>query len=107
MHVKIVHEGQKDFICTQCNQSFGMKAGLKKHIETVHEKLKKYFCPTCQKGFGVKLCLISHVLANHHGLKYAKRKLKGTEYQAKLMYNLDLLEDEKYMSTLINSMKSI
>ena len=107
VHIKLVHEGQKDHICKECKKGFGLKASLKKHIETVHEKQRKYICPTCQKGFGTKLCVITHLLAIHHGLKYAKRKLKGTEYQAKLMNNLDLLVDEKYMSNLINSMKNI
>ena len=107
LHIKNVHEKIKDHICKQCNQGFHQKGALKRHIENVHEKRKNYFCPTCQKGYGTKLNVITHFLAIHHGLKYAKVKLKATDYQAKLMYDLDLLKDEKYMSNLIKDLKNI
>ena len=107
LHIKNVHERIKDHICKQCNQGFHQKGALKRHIENVHEKRKNYFCPTCQKGYGTKLNVITHFLAIHHGLKYAKVKLKATDYQAKLMYDLDLLKDEKYMSNLIKDLKNI
>ena len=37
-HIRIDHEGKKDFICSICTLAFGRKNGLEDHFKSVHEK---------------------------------------------------------------------
>nr|XP_043883715.1 zinc finger protein 260-like isoform X1 [Solea senegalensis]XP_043883716.1 zinc finger protein 260-like isoform X1 [Solea senegalensis] len=49
-HLKQVHESNKSFSCTQCDNMFVHIQKLKKH-EAAHEGLKLHQCPQCDKGF--------------------------------------------------------
>jgi len=38
VHMKVNHEGVREFICRICGKEFGIKSVLKNHLETVHTK---------------------------------------------------------------------
>ena len=66
-HVANVHEGKKDFKCTEtaCDKSFGNKAKMKVHVRTVHQNLKLYKCTICEKSYKEKVTLTRHVYEKH------------------------------------------
>ncbi|KAM3614754.1 uncharacterized protein V6R79_018797 [Siganus canaliculatus] len=52
-------EVQKSFTCTQCNSSFGNKAGLIGH-QCAHTTQALFKCETCNRGFWTKKLLRNH-----------------------------------------------
>ena len=41
-HVTAVHEGKREYQCTECATSFGKSSGLKIHVKGVHEKKREH-----------------------------------------------------------------
>ena len=83
MHIKDVHEGQKDykyniinpFKCGKCNQKFSKAEELKIHLKTEHEM---YNCNECGKTFGQLQMLNQHIKSVHNiGIKHHKNFLKS------------------------------
>ena len=51
-HVKIVHEGKKEFKCDLCSKFYTTKSHLKTHKLDVHgDDVRKYKCKFCHKQF--------------------------------------------------------
>ena len=78
MHIKDVHEGQKDykyniinpFKCGKCNQKFSTAEELKDHLKAEHEL---YNCNECGKSFGQLQMLNQHTKSVHDvGIKHNK-----------------------------------
>ena len=51
MHLKVFHEGCKDFGCEACRKTSRDMDDLKKHISSVHEARKDFECHACKKKF--------------------------------------------------------
>ena len=67
-HLEKAH-GIKQFHCTYCYQSFGMKGNLKKHIDEVHENIRPFECEICQGKFARKEKLREHIEGVHEKIK--------------------------------------
>merc|ERR1712150_411929 len=64
-HVRLVHNGIKDFTCAYCGKVFGLKQYLNNHIIRLHEKVKKHKCGVCGKSFGIKDDVKKHARKVH------------------------------------------
>ena len=67
-HLEKAH-GIKQFHCTYCSQSFGMRGNLKKHIDEVHENLRPFECDICHGKFARKEKLREHIEGVHEKIK--------------------------------------
>ena len=67
-HIKIIHENQRNHVCTKCGKSFGLKYDLTKHYETYHDETSKVqrTCQICGKIFSKERNLQMHILAIHN-----------------------------------------
>ena len=64
INVASVHDGIKDWKCSQCPLAFSERQNLRIHVSTVHEKLKPYQCDGCGKKFGRSSDLKHHACKN-------------------------------------------
>merc|ERR1712080_86769 len=65
-HVREVHEGRKDHICTYCAKSFKNKEALKRHSSIIHEGIKRFKCEICKNlAYGQSHELKKHYLNVH------------------------------------------
>ena len=51
IHIRTVHEGERNFPCHKCNKPFWHPWHRRRHIQSVHEKLKPIKCDICGKSF--------------------------------------------------------
>ena len=51
VHIATVHDGVKEFKCTECDKFFSRKEHLKTHFKGVHAGKKQFNCATCQDDF--------------------------------------------------------
>ena len=63
-HLRI-HNDERNFECTVCQQKFISSSNLKVHTRSVHTKEKMFYCDYCEKGFATKWQMKSHVKTNH------------------------------------------
>ena len=66
-HEKAQHDGERSFLCTQCDKMFVLLSDLKKH-ELVHSGVRPFECKVCKKTFVFKHKLKRHELT-HSGEK--------------------------------------
>jgi len=59
-HIKVIHEGIKDFKCKFCDKSFGSKNNLDLHEGAVHTGKLPYQCYYCNRSFSRKNLLNEH-----------------------------------------------
>ena len=64
-HVKVIHQGIKDFACPTCKKSFSSKSNLDIHIGSVHTGNLPYKCEFCSKSFARKNLLSAHRQTAH------------------------------------------
>jgi len=64
-HVKVIHQGIKDFACKSCKKSFSSKSNLDIHIGSVHTGNLPYKCEFCSKSFARKNLLSAHRQTAH------------------------------------------
>ena len=60
-----VKEHHKCEYSTFCNKIFSTKSNLRTHIKLVHEGVKNYICDICEKAFGLASDLRKHVERSH------------------------------------------
>ncbi|GAB0096620.1 hypothetical protein DMENIID0001_121500 [Sergentomyia squamirostris] len=68
IHVRVIHEGDKPFICEECGKSFGTKGGLTAH-QITHSDDFTIQCPHCPKKFKSNKRLKRHIDV-HNETKY-------------------------------------
>ena len=66
-HYKLVHMGQKDHKCDQCENEYSSKIHLKRHIEAAHMDLS-FHCDFCIKVFKTSIDLKEHEKREHSGV---------------------------------------
>ena len=71
-HVKIVHEGEKEYKCEHCGKSFLAKFKMKRHMRDVHYEIKEFKCKLCGKSFSQKIHLNNHFKSIHCKVKNHK-----------------------------------
>jgi len=64
-HVKVIHQGIKEFTCPTCKKSFSSKSNLDIHIGSVHTGNLPYKCEFCSKSFARKNLLSAHRQTAH------------------------------------------
>ena len=89
-HIRIVHEGKRDFRCDLCEKHFGRKETMKTHLALVHGKVemndaenpttravveKKYSCEFCEKSYTQPHNLKSHMESCHRLIEENDSKL--------------------------------
>ena len=72
IHMKTVHEGQKNYNCDSCDKSFTLGSNLKRHFRIVHEGQKDYKCVSCEKSFITRSHFKRHFQSVHEGRKEFK-----------------------------------
>ena len=65
-HIKIKHEGKKEFMCSECGQTFGKGTHLNIHMR-MHSGEKSYACFVCDKKYATKYESHLHLM-NHHNI---------------------------------------
>ena len=66
LHIKVVHDKIKDFVCKLCDLAFANSWNLRDHVKIVHGKIKDETCQICGTAFamlGVAVLLIMTMLA--------------------------------------------
>ena len=89
-HVKTVHEGRKDYKCSQCDKFFSQQGNLKAHIKTIHEGVKDFRCDICGDAFGYSYELKKHTKTFHED-EIIKTENSNCEMYANIENN-----EEKY-----------
>uniref|UniRef100_A0A1B0DQD6 Uncharacterized protein n=1 Tax=Phlebotomus papatasi TaxID=29031 RepID=A0A1B0DQD6_PHLPP len=72
-HVKVVHQGVKDFYCARCDRFFSTAASQKYHMLR-HEGIKNFECSVC----GVRKVSLSELKS--HMITHTKEKLWSCEF---------------------------
>ena len=65
IHIRSVHEGERNFSCNMCEKAFWHPFGLKRHINCVHYKKKYASCNNCGKSFSEPAYLKKHKCRIH------------------------------------------
>ena len=68
----IVHTGEKQHLCEECDQTFSHSGSLKSHM-MIHSGVKLYICKECDQTFSHSSSLKSHKMIHTGGrnLRYA------------------------------------
>ena len=66
-HYKLVHMGQRDHKCDQCDNEYSSKIHLKRHFEAAHLDLS-FHCEFCSKVFKTSVDLKEHEKREHSGV---------------------------------------
>ena len=72
IHIKTVHEGERNYLCVTCGKTFGSSTHLNGHAKSVHLGEKKQKCTVCSKRFVNPADLKFHVKTMHEGEKTYK-----------------------------------
>lgn len=85
MHIKAVHDSNKDYRCEKCGYQTNRKDGYDKHL-LVHESGIRFWCKMCNLGFDCMANLKQHDKENHEvgadGKKFECKKC-GTRFGQK------------------------
>jgi len=77
-HVKVIHEGVKEYKCKFCDKTFGSKNNLEIHEGAMHTGKLPYQCYYCKKSFSRKNLLNDHQLTHTKNKNAADSDMKPT-----------------------------
>ena len=66
-HIRCIHNGEKNAKCEICGKAFRDKGYLRMHLKSVHQKLKEHKCDKCGKAFSQERNLKEHIAGKHEG----------------------------------------
>ena len=69
VHIKTVHDKNKDFKCELCNYATSRKPVLNQHVKNVHSKIKDLFCGVCDYRTGDPGNYRTHIRVRHDKIK--------------------------------------
>jgi len=102
-HVKVIHEGVKDFKCKFCDKTFGSKSNLEVHEGAVHTGKLPYQCYFCNKSFSRKNLLNDHQETHTKETETStKPKTSKTVHFDKVQYvtHLDTVDNQEIVDSL-------
>ena len=65
-HIKIAHEGRRDYPCSHCGKAFPTRRYQKLHEDIVHLGIKRHKCHLCSNAYGQSHELKSHYRRAHN-----------------------------------------
>ncbi|OXU19960.1 hypothetical protein TSAR_013867 [Trichomalopsis sarcophagae] len=97
-HVKVVHEGEKPFICEICSKAFAYQSSLKGHMEIVHTDTntdKGFPCDICGKVLNHSSSIVYHKLTEHNnGRRFVCNKCGKSFKHKQLLQRHQLVHSE-------------
>merc|ERR1712113_799011 len=80
-HIRAVHRGEKNYVCTHCGKAFFGSGQLRNHVKGVHQLDKEYVRPHCDRGLPNAYQLKVHI-NNHLKKKFYHCRLCDSWYTA-------------------------
>ena len=108
LHLKMVHEREKVFMCTICSKSFSQQTTLKTHM-TIHERNKlekEYPCDICGKVLNHPSSVVYHKEAEHNnGRRFVCNKCGKSFKHKQLLQRHQLVhsDDRPYICKSCNA----
>ncbi|XP_076176968.1 uncharacterized protein LOC143151563 isoform X3 [Ptiloglossa arizonensis] len=108
LHLKMVHEREKLFICTICNKSFSQQTALKTHMP-IHDRSKlekEYPCDICGKVLNHPSSVVYHKEAEHNdGRRFVCNKCGKSFKHKQLLQRHQLVhsDDRPYICKSCNA----
>ncbi|XP_017788534.1 PREDICTED: zinc finger and SCAN domain-containing protein 2-like [Habropoda laboriosa] len=108
LHLKMVHEFDKLFICSICNKNFSQQTALKNHM-SIHEKNKlekEYPCDICGKVLNHPSSVVYHKEAEHNnGRRFVCNKCGKSFKHKQLLQRHQLVhsDDRPYICKSCNA----
>ncbi|CAK9807419.1 Zinc finger protein 585A [Anthophora plagiata] len=108
LHLKMVHEYDKLFICSICNKNFAQQTALKTHM-SIHEKNKlekEYPCDICGKVLNHPSSVVYHKEAEHNnGRRFVCNKCGKSFKHKQLLQRHQLVhsDDRPYICKSCNA----
>ena len=83
LHISVVHEKKKPFMCDLCGSSNSTRQRLKRHIEVVHKGIKKHQCSICEARFSSTYNMRLHIASTHEKKKLYQCSLCSDSFDRK------------------------
>ena len=83
VHISVVHEKKKPFMCDLCGSSFAKRPKLKSHYEIVHEGIKRHKCSICSARFSNTHNMRCHIASAHDKKKLYQCSLCSDSFSRK------------------------
>ena len=83
LHISVVHEKKKPFMCDLCGSSFARRPKLKSHYAVVHEGIKKHKCSICNARFSNTHNMRCHIASAHEKKKLYQCSLCSDSFSRK------------------------
>lgn len=75
-----------DIMCGKCEKTFQTKESYELHVKIIHENEKPFICNICNKSFAYQTNLKGHMLTHEVCKKYRKRKKRYHRYNFRKKY---------------------
>ena len=72
IHIKIIHQGQRNHKCDYCGKFYTRMTNLKINFKIVHEDQENFLCDSCEKFFTLKQNLKTRIKNVHEGKRNYK-----------------------------------
>lgn len=83
VHLQTVHNKERPWKCSTCDQEFALKQHLQRH-QNVHTHEKPYKCEVCSKTFSLKFNMDMHIKTVHVGERKWQCSTCGSTFAQKV-----------------------